>query len=434
MKRSLVGAIAVLAIGGALLTACDTGRVGGRCRGTGFGQDATNVLVCRSGRWQRSITKQQAAALIVKIINDKKAAETPPPPPPPNYGSAQTLSTNWTTTCIGVSDPPVNGVLTSAGGVYCVGGGSPTPRLVLQTGVPSVMDAEDNTTCAVASGSVWCWGENNWGQLGLPGGGVSDTPVRLPLDRVVDVAVANTFACAIVQTLPYSNTEMWCWGAEDQDEATSVLRPAPEYVPGSEDARSLSGGGRNVCATFADGTADCLGTFDPPTSALPFGISEINIGQRHGCIAATGAVSCWGDNERGQLGVPPSVTSLAAVAVPGVRANNIAVSDTFSCGEYPASLQGSKWTSGSVDCWGDNRQGQLGNGATSEWGGPTSVPLPPSTVPWLPDPVGKLDTGRDHACIIYGQRVMCWGSAANGQRGVDAPTFAPSYIPGFHRP
>lgn len=127
----------------------------------------------------------------------------------------------------------------------------------------------------------------------------------------------------------------------------------------------------------------------------------------HCCALETGgAVTCWGDNTRAQLGDGvPSERKPDAVRVHALgKATAIAVGDDFSC----ATLLDE-----TVRCWGSNDVGQLGallpTGA-DQW-------YPPVTVHGLRD-VFRLYAGPKHACAIrYDGTVWCWGANDAGQLG-----------------
>lgn len=83
----------------------------------------------------------------------------------------------------------------------------------------------------------------------------------------------------------------------------------------------------------------------------------------NGCVlSASGGVSCWGINSKGQLGdnSPASATASTAVQVQlGSAATFIAAKALSACAVL---------SSGAVQCWGDNTYGQLGNNATKAAG------------------------------------------------------------------
>ena len=141
----------------------------------------------------------------------------------------------------------------------------------------------DSFACAVRSdGSVRCWGDNGWGQLG-PGAGLADsaTPVAVPgLKGVKAVAAGLGHACALKE-----DGTVACWGDNQVGQAgaadTTGVAPVG-IVPGLDNVKAISAGGATSCALLEDGH-----------------------------------VKCWGDNVRGRLGIgTKAVFSAAPVTVP----------------------------------------------------------------------------------------------------------------------
>ena len=125
----------------------------------------------------------------------------------------------------------------------------------------------------------------------------------------------------------------------------------------------LTVGGGDGCALLAKGTIDCWGsnadgqlgigtTTDRSTPAAVKGIaaaSSVSIGNGSSCALLSGAVDCWGAWVTGNSSTP--------VAVPGIStATAISASDEVGC----AVIAG-----GTIDCWGVNNDGQLGNGTSA---------------------------------------------------------------------
>lgn len=166
------------------------------------------------------------------------------------------------------------------------------------TGVTQVA-AGGRHTCALKSDdTLWCWGSNSAGQLGVAGGS-RDVPVKAPISdapvTIVDVTAGDAHTCARVRNLD-DNTYAVCWGADGSgqlgDDAaladkTTPVSPAGLGAPGGglqniELVTSISAGRDNTCATLIDTT-----------------------------------VSCWGDNTHGQLGDGVGQGSRTRVAVLG---------------------------------------------------------------------------------------------------------------------
>jgi alpha-tubulin suppressor-like RCC1 family protein/type II secretory pathway pseudopilin PulG len=119
------------------------------------------------------------------------------------------------------------------------GTSSQTPVAVSTSGVLSgkavtKTDGGDLMNCVVASGKVYCWGGNNFGQLGNSSTIDSFVPVAvtdtgaLSGKTVTDVSVANSFACAL------AGGEIYCWGQNNTGQlgnGTTTQSTSPVMVP-----------------------------------------------------------------------------------------------------------------------------------------------------------------------------------------------------------
>jgi alpha-tubulin suppressor-like RCC1 family protein len=83
---------------------------------------------------------------------------------------------------------------------------------------------------------------------------------------------------------------------------------------GANESDQLGVDGPDTC-TISSVSTECSRGFLSTT--LGTGVSALAIGSTHGCLLASGAVSCWGDNTYGQLGVTGAGTSLAALRALG---------------------------------------------------------------------------------------------------------------------
>ncbi len=157
---------------------------------------------------------------------------------------------------------------------------------------------------------------------------------------------------------------------------------------------------------FADGSAT---RFDGSTGGGGGGggyvvgpVDGVATGAEHTCVwRTTGEVQCWGNNEFGQAGAPPSTSVRTPTFVPGAVAVRMALGARHTCALDSA---------GSVTCWGLNTWGMLG------------VESPPQTdrpqrVAGLP-PISRLAAGWSHTCALaVSGEVYCWGKNDAGQLG-----------------
>ncbi|MBI3358436.1 MAG: hypothetical protein HY037_02450 [Nitrospirae bacterium] len=179
--------------------------------------------------------------------------------------------------------------------------------------------------------------------------------------------------------------------------------------------KAIAAGDAHTCAILASGSVKCWNNNnDTPTATS----TAITAGGRHTCaiLLPDNSVQCWGDNNFGQLGDGTVIATSTPMA--------IAAGDAHTCAIL---------TDGSVKCWGNNEDGQLGNGAIIT-GDPSSTSTPVSVIG-----IGTAITitaGEAHTCaILTDGSVKCWGSNNLGQLGVDVintvATSTPALVPGI---
>ncbi len=278
-------------------------------------------------------------------------------------------------------------------------------------------------SCARTSGGgAKCWGWNQKGELGNGTSGPNSWP---PVDvvglsrGVRAVAAGEGHSCALT-----SGGGVKCWGWNDSGQlgdGTTSDRPAPVDVVGlssgvtaitARDLQScaLTSGGGVMCwgdnrwGQLGDGTTTRRLT-PAAVSGLSGGVTAIATGGVQSCALTTGAsVMCWGDNRNGAVGDGTTTRRLTPVAVSGLSGGvtAIATGSLHSC---------ALTTSGGVRCWGRNSSGQLGDGTTSDR-------LAPVDVLGLSSGVTAIAAGAIHSCALTtGGGVKCWGDNEGHELG-----------------
>ena len=163
---------------------------------------------------------------------------------------------------------------------------------------------------------------------------------------------------------------------------------------------------------------DVLGYYEPVLTD-PLAAETVEAGADHTCsVTGGGRVRCWGDNANGQLGdgTTTSRTSRSRpVLVPGLSG----VLQVVSGAAHSCALLGD----GRVSCWGSNASGQLGDGSTTSRSAPAVIAL---------SGVVRLTAGASHTCALLSTGLArCWGSNGLGQLGDGSTTLKtfPTLLP-----
>jgi len=123
----------------------------------------------------------------------------------------------------------------------------------------------------------------------------------------------------------------------------------------------------------------------------------------HICVLTeAGGVRCWGDNRNGAIGDGTTINRIVPTQVAGLTSGvaAIATGDRVSCAVK---------SSGDVWCWGCSDRGCLGDGTNIDRTVPTRVV-------GLTAPIAAISMGMSHVCAINSERgVVCWGSKGDGE-------------------
>ena len=290
------------------------------------------------------------------------------------------------------------------------------------------VEAGGGHSCAVtAAGKLYCWGRNVNGQTGDGEGGPETQDRYRPVavkglpSPVAHVALGYQHSCALL-----TDGAVYCWGQNyngqlGQGEAgyEVTFSVAPLRVIGLEGlVRQLVVGGNHGCVLLEGGGISCwgdnrqgqLGDGGDIERALPvpvLGLLEpavlLAAGGRHTCaVMESGIVNCWGENKFGQIGDGSLIARFQPSPVGGISRDvaALALGQSHTCALF---------RSGIVDCWGNNSIGQLGVGDYESSPTPRSVALPRAL---------RIVAGAHHTCVLlHGGTLDCWGQNYYGQLG-----------------
>ncbi|MBK7585763.1 MAG: hypothetical protein IPI67_36950 [Myxococcales bacterium] len=287
----------------------------------------------------------------------------------------------------------------------------------------STVSAGGGHTCAVdAAGTLWCWGANWRGQLG---DGTKDVGTSQPVQisalgsSVSRVSAGYLYTCAVKV-----DGTLWCWGANSHGQA-GVGTKADQLLPAqvASGVSEVATGDERTCAVKTDGTLWCWGaitssdgtyvdkTFPEQIPADAQHFSHVTVGTSHNCaINVAGKLSCWGWNWDGQLGNGTFGSSTASATPVEVTSLGGAVVGLAAGQTHSCAVE----QGGTLSCWGSNAVGQLGNGAAA--GG--SLESTPVLIDSLGPSGSRVSTRFYHTCALRGDGTpWCWGANVDGRLG-----------------
>ncbi|MEU7017876.1 sialidase [Streptomyces sp. NPDC046385] len=249
------------------------------------------------------------------------------------------------------------------------------PRL---TNIKDIAAGGKHALALDTSGQVYSWGDNSYGQLGNNRTGDSRTvPDRVQgMPKVKQISAGCDFSLALLE-----NGKVYAWGRGIHGQLGNGSRATssvPRQVTGLENIVSIDAGCYHALALTADDTVKSwgynlygqLGNSSTKSSTVPVdvdwleGVSEIEAGAHHNYVKTSDShVYGWGNNQYGQLlegdesfGDNVSRTNRTApVEIPRLEGVQ----------HLAAGLRhGVAVTADDVFTWGNNSEGQLGNGTT----------------------------------------------------------------------
>ncbi len=307
-----------------------------------------------------------------------------------------------------------------------------TPVLVNNVSNASQVNAGRYHTCAIlGDNTVQCWGEDSFGQLGYSSSFISNTVYNI--SNASQVSAGDLHTCTLL-----SDNTIQCWGESDSGQAGKKLTSDPSFPVSITDivtATQITAGGFHTCALLSNGTIQCWGynrsyqlgggnhyySYSTPVSVTDItNATQVTAGRYFTCaLLSDKTIRCWGANEYGQLGNGSTSTPYYKV----VSVSDISNATQISAGSYHTCALLNNRT---IQCWGNNKYGQLGNGSTED----SSVPV---TVEGISNAT-QLTAGHLHTCArLSDNTIKCWGYNYYGQlgNGANSNSDTPVYVTGF---
>lgn len=302
-----------------------------------------------------------------------------------------------------------------------------TPALsVIPTNAFDTLDGGRDHACGLGSGGqAYCWGRNQYGQLGDSTAAATATPVAVlhPTGVTFDrITAGGAHTCALT-----SAGQAYCWGHNADGrlgDSTTVLPLMPVAVlplggiafgqvdAGNAHTCGLDGSGQSYC--WGSNTSGQVGdstinnTRISPTATMQGSLvfTSISAGLSHTCaLTGAGQAYCWGYDGDGALGngstfggrIPQTVQQPAGVTFVAVSSNY-----GHSCGLT---------SGGQAYCWGENAAGQVGDSTLVDRIAPVAVLQ--GALSFV-----SITTGLDHTCAVGASgNAYCWGGDASQQLG-----------------
>ncbi len=228
------------------------------------------------------------------------------------------------------------------------------------------------------------------------------------------VSAGESHTCGVT-----TDNRAYCWGNEFDEFGEGTDRLTPVAVAAGLSLRQVSAGFSSTCGVTVDYRAYCWGDNGrgqlgdgtttqrlkpvPVAGGLRFRQVTVKFQFACGVSYPDGLAYCWGDNSDGQLGDGTRINHLTPVAVlRGLHYRQVSAGYYHACGVTTDSF---------LFCWGFNRSGEIGDNSTG-W-----YRLKPSLVA-ATRRFGQVDAGRDNTCAVTtAHRAFCWGDNLFGKLG-----------------
>lgn len=268
-------------------------------------------------------------------------------------------------------------------------------KITTVTNVVAIAAGNEHSVFLKADGTVWTAGSNGLGQLGNGTLTGSTVVTQVPIADVVAISSSADHTLALRR-----DGSVWGWGLNIDCQLGNAVGSAPctnqrlpVQVQGLANATAIAAGGNHSLALVRANPAD------------PFG-----------------AVWGWGQNSRGQLGIGATTAQVkAARLVWNTPATQIAAGESHSLVMH---------FDGTVFAFGDNRRRQLGDASFS-----AGFSDAPRWVATLPGSAAAICASTTNLVLMQDGSVWAWGDDTNGQVGNgtlgSAPVATPARVTGL---
>jgi alpha-tubulin suppressor-like RCC1 family protein len=287
-------------------------------------------------------------------------------------------------------------------------------KATLVAGLSNVAGVARGGRCAwLASGAPYCWGPNDYGELGDGTTNMQLSPVPVSgLTQVAGMAAGSEFTCAW-----NAAGSAWCWG--------TLGGTVPVAISGLSNVVEMAGGLLHVCARTTAGSVYCWGdnssgqcggttsTLTSPTQVAGIANAvQIATGDLHTCaLTSSGNVYCWGWNQYGQIGDGSSGSNHTTPTLVTTSSGGPALGSVSQVGAGSGHTC-ARLSNGTVECWGWNQDGELGDGTSITRSSPGPVTA-------ISTAANDMAVYGEHVCTrVASGAVQCWGNDTFG----DAPS------------
>ncbi|HQO58679.1 MAG TPA: hypothetical protein PLT76_08190, partial [Candidatus Omnitrophota bacterium] len=292
-------------------------------------------------------------------------------------------------------------------------GYSTTPvNVLLPSGIISIAGGYNHMLALRDDGTVWAWGRNDGGQLGVEPSQHKNIPIQVPgLDHIKAIAAGTEHSVALKE-----DGTVWTWGTNHYGQLgrTNTYPYIPARVPCLTSIKNIASSLRHVLALSIDGTVwgwglnqyNQLGldeAYPDSSRNIPIKIPNINnvkeiaAGAYHSLFLLNdGTVVSKGGHPNFEVGDPASLSQITDIG----------------CGLYHSFAI---HNNGSLWAWGYNQEGQIGNG---EKGNVKATPVQVPHFNFWQALLQTIDGGVGHTIALKQDKtIWTWGLNSYGQLG-----------------